>query len=344
MALPIRATLEDVQQTCNYLANKPTGATSKEIKSVLGEKLSDARRLLALKTWSLITETEDGHYKVTDEGRSCLKSEQNRIEILKQVIRSTPAYLAIVERAAHRNEDSLSTNDVASHWHDHFKDQVGDSEDSIKEQTMCFFQLAGGAGLGTLIVGRRGAPTRFTFNMSALKNFATVSSSAPDPAETPKKDEVPLSQTDMSRTGQGIFIAHGKNKKPLEQLKKILDQFKIPYKIAVDEPNLGRPISGKVRDIMHACNCAILIFSADEEFRDKDGKTIWRPSENVVYELGATGFLYDNRIVIMKEDGVTLSTNFRDIGYISFAHDQLDAKTMDILKELIGFEIVKIST
>ena len=94
---------------------------------------------------------------------------------------------------------------------------------------------------------------------------------------------------------------------------------------------------------MESCNCAILIFSADEEFKDKEGNVIWRPSENVVYELGASGYLYDNRIVIMKEDAVHFPSNFRDIGYISFEKDKLSAKTMDILKELIGFGIVRIS-
>jgi predicted nucleotide-binding protein len=123
--------------------------------------------------------------------------------------------------------------------------------------------------------------------------------------------------------GQGIFIAHGKNKKPLKQLKGILEQFKIPYMVAIDEPNLGRPISGKVRGIMESCNCAILIFTADEEFQDKEGNSIWRPSENVVFELGATGYLYDNRIVIMKEDGVTFPSNFSDIGYVSFEKDKI---------------------
>ena len=37
-------------------------------------------------------------------------------------------------------------------------------------------------------------------------------------------------------------------------------------------------------------------------------------------------------------------TNLRDLGYISCAKDQLEAKSMDVLKELIGFGIVKIST
>jgi len=163
-------------------------------------------------------------------------------------------------------------------------------------------------------------------------------------------DEKLLSTEERDKTqvkmelGQGIFIAHGKNKKPLEQLKKILDQFKIPYKVAIDEPNLGRPIGTKVKEIMQSCNCAILIFTADEEFFDNQGKSIWRPSENVVYELGASSYLYGNRIVILKEERVEFPTNFRDIGYISFANDQLEAKSMDLLKELIGFGIVKIST
>ncbi len=215
-----------------------------------------------------------------------------------------------------------------------------------------------------MIIGRRGAPTRFSFNTAALAQFVgaappsikdaptstpaatTTSQLTPDTEKgdiTPRTTPSPGAGT-VPRTGQGIFIAHGKNKKPLEQLKKILEQFKIPYKIAIEEPNLGRPISGKVRDIMESCNCAILVFTADEELKTKAGETIWRPSENVVYELGASGYLYDNRIVIMKEEGVTFPANFKDIGYISFDKDQLDAKAMDILKELIGFGIVKVST
>ena len=42
-----------------------------------------------------------------------------------------------------------------------------------------------------------------------------------------------------------VFIAHGKNRTPLDQLKKALDQFKVKYAVAVDEPNKGRPISKK---------------------------------------------------------------------------------------------------
>ena len=140
-----------------------------------------------------------------------------------------------------------------------------------------------------------------------------------------------------------IFIAHGKNKRPLEQLKKVLDKFKISYKIAEEEPNQGRPISNKVRETISTCHSAILIFTADEELRDLEGNPVYRPSENVVHELGACSLQFGQRIVIFKEDSIQLPTNVRDIGYISFEKDHLDSKASELIQELIGFGILKIT-
>lgn len=357
MTLPIRTTLEDIIELCEYLSTKPTGATIKEAKSVLDKKRLDTRKINAMIFWGLIEE-ENNRLKLTPEGRECSKGEAERIDILSSIIRRIPPYTAIIERTAHRHEDSLSTVDVGAHWHDHFKSDVSESERVLKDQAVCFFHLVSGASLGTIIPGRKGATTRISFVSDAISKYVAGDKmdmkveeeregEPPPGAEAQDQEEqqtIPPSQIIKKTLGQGIFIAHGKNKDPLEKLKKILGQFKIPYKVAIEEPSLGRPISSKVREIMNSCNCAILIFTTDEEFRDVEGNTIWRPSENVVHELGAAAYLYDNRIVIMKEEGVEFPSNFKDIGYISFKKDQLDAKTMDILKELIGFGIVKIST
>jgi predicted nucleotide-binding protein len=196
--------------------------------------------------------------------------------------------------------------------------------------------------------------TRLQFDSKALQEIMNSPNLEPGNSEQRAEDPKRSKMSEVVKTidpdggapalGQGIFVAHGKNKKPLEQLKKILDQFKIPYRVAVDEPNLGRPISTKVKETMQACNCAVLIFSADEEFKKTDGTSIWRPSENVAYELGASGYLYANRIVIVKEASVELPSNFSDLGHISFEKDNLEAKSMDVLRELIGFGIVKVST
>lgn len=360
MALPIRTTIDDIREVCRYFATKPTGATVSEAKAVLDPKRLDGRKLTALKFWLLIDEQEDGKLKLTPDGRRLAKGGEDEREVLLSVIRRVPAYSAIIERAAHRHEDSLDTTEVAAHWYDHFRNDVSSNDKILNDEAVCFFHVAAGASLGTVIAGRKGKATRFSFLAEALRAYisggvtpmATESTTVAVEADTEEiagedsTTHAPLApeQPTITTLGQGIFIAHGKNKKPLDQLKKILDEFHITYKVAVDEPNLGRPISGKIREIMHACNCAILIFTADEEFRDLSGNTIWRPSENVVYELGAAAFLYDNRIVILKEAGVTFPSNFSDLGHISFEKDQLDAKAMEVFKELVGFRILKIST
>lgn len=143
-----------------------------------------------------------------------------------------------------------------------------------------------------------------------------------------------------------VFIAHGKNRTPLDQLKKALDQFKVKYAVAVDEPNKGRPISKKVANLMEdECSSGIFIFTADERFvrETDDGPVeVWRPSENVIYELGAASILYDNRIVIFKEKGVSFPTDFSDLGYIEFEKDQLVAELGSLFSELVGLDILEV--
>jgi predicted nucleotide-binding protein len=157
-------------------------------------------------------------------------------------------------------------------------------------------------------------------------------------------EEASASQLQKQRSDKNaIFLGHGKNKKPLEQLKHILDQYKIPYKVAIQEPNVFRPISQKVADTMKECGAAILLITADEEFKDASDQTFWRPSENVVYELGAASVLYGGKIIIFKEDGVVFPTNFRDIGYIPFDKDALSSKTNELFAELIAFGLIKVT-
>ncbi len=153
-------------------------------------------------------------------------------------------------------------------------------------------------------------------------------------------DSTPLSRKDPKNA---IFVGHGKNKTPLQQLEKFLTEYKIPHKVAIEEASKGRPISQKVADIMNECGAAIIIFTADEEFKRPTGETIFRPSENAVFELGAAGALYGSRIVIFKEAGVDFPSNFRDIGYIEFEKDKLDAKVNELFRELISFKLLTVS-
>lgn len=144
-----------------------------------------------------------------------------------------------------------------------------------------------------------------------------------------------------------VFIAHGKNRAPLEELKQMLNKFKVPYAVSVDEPHRGRPISAKVAGLMsNECSSGIFIFTADEKFLvendDGDPEEVWRPSENVVYELGAASVLYDRRIVIFKQKGVVFPSDFSDLGYIDFESGKLAEKTGDLFSELVALDILEV--
>ena len=168
----------------------------------------------------------------------------------------------------------------------------------------------------------------------------------PDPshvkAEPDALPENPTRAVDIRPIPMQVFIAHGRSKKPLDQLKQILNEWQVPFVVAVDEPNVGRPISAKVADLMRACTAGIFIFTADDEFQDAQGEAVFRPSQNVIYGLGAASLLYGQKIVIFKERGVSFPTDFRDLGWIEFDRDSLDAKAMELLRELIALKAIKL--
>ena len=140
-----------------------------------------------------------------------------------------------------------------------------------------------------------------------------------------------------------IFVAHGKDTKPLDQLENILRQFKVNYTTAVSEPNAGQPVSEKVATLMKESTSGIFIFTADERTTDEEGNEVWRPSQNVVFELGAASVLYGKKIVILKEEDVSFASNFNDLAYIPFKKDHLGDKTANLMLELIALGFIQIT-
>src|SRR3954463_10240478 len=128
VALPIRTTMADVISITSYLSSKPMGATPNEAKAVLESGVLDGRKISAYKFWWLIEETE-GRLKLTERGRTAGKNKgANVAQAMLEVVRNTPAYAAIVERAIHRDEFTFTAVEVATHWHEHFRQVASANE------------------------------------------------------------------------------------------------------------------------------------------------------------------------------------------------------------------------
>lgn len=149
-------------------------------------------------------------------------------------------------------------------------------------------------------------------------------------------------QPAQSQDRRDLLVLHGRDKDALNQLTSILNEFNIPYKIAEREANQGRPISQKIADIFRQCGAAILLFTPDETLYDKSGNEIWRPSENVVFELGAASFAYGSKIIVIKHETIKFASNYQDIGYISFGDDGLNSKALEVIRELIALKMLRL--
>jgi predicted nucleotide-binding protein len=194
--------------------------------------------------------------------------------------------------------------------------------------------VAGDSGVTSPDGGEESPPD--TADRSAGQAMAETPPAAPDEMPPAGSLNVPVSN-------RQFFVAHGRDKTALSQLQSILKDLDIPYVVAEEEPNVGRPISEKIADLMRSCSAGIFIFSGDEEVTDPNGLTVKRPRPNVVYELGAASFQYGQRIVIFKERGVEFPTDFRDLGYIEYDKGLLSAKSMELLRELIMLKAVKVT-
>lgn len=162
-----------------------------------------------------------------------------------------------------------------------------------------------------------------------------------DEADSPPDDDAPPAPAAPAEPRK-IFVAHGRKHDALDAIKKALDRLKVPYVVALDEPHAGRPISEKVAQLMKGCSAGIFIFTPDEVFTSEEGDKIYRPSENVIFELGAGSVLWGRKIVILKEESVYFPSDYRDIGYVPFSMGNLASIQSNLLMELIGLDFVKL--
>lgn len=354
--LPIRTTLEDVEALCRYLMTKPTGATTAEAKSVLDEKILDGRKISALKFWGFI-EDGSGKMQLTERGRLIAKDKgARRAEALRAVVTTIKPYVGLIERVIHRGESAYSAVEVGSYWHQHFKSDSSDSDKILNDQAVCFFQVAEGADLGRLVVGRRGQPTRFEFdtdNCRALieggdykelpNNLDAEQVASPSAQKTPDGSEKAVEGPSASRSDavigiRRVFITHGKNRKILDQIKELVTFGKFEPVVAEDRETAAKPVPDKVMDEMRNCQAAVIHVGLEGMLFDKDHKEHPQINANVLIEIGAAMALYRRNFILLVEDGVKLPSNLQGLYECRYSGNELNMPaTMKLLKAFSEF-------
>ena len=350
MSLPIRTRLDDIEAVCSYLVTKPTGATLAEAKAVIDKRRLDGRKLAALRFWGLVDEDSD-KLKITDRGRQAVKnSGSSRSEVLREVVREVEPYAAIVQRIVFRQEGAITATDVAAHWHEHFRADVGELDKTLNDQAVCFFHIAQGADLGTLIVGRKGLGTRFDFDVDIARAFVEMPTTtgeihpsddlqqAADEREGASLPDEPTVASDSPSSNNRIFITHGENKKILGQVKELVTYGKFEPVVAIEHETPAKPVPQKVMSDMRSCRAAVIHVGAETVLYDEDGKEVAQINGNVLIEIGAAMALYDDNFVLLVEEGLELPSNLQGLYECRYAGDELNMRaTMKLLKAFNAF-------
>ena len=358
--------INDVDSWTAYLRTKPAGTTPKEAEGVLGRSVTDGRKISGLVSWGLM-QREGDKVTLTAEGRSyAMGSSHVKTRLLSAIVLNHSPYLGTLEWAAHNNIETMTSADVVARWLDYYRGEVGsDNETSLNRMAVCFFYLLQGAGIGNLIIGRRGLPTRFDVDLESAKELVHKHGLLPelvrgdleeveesifvankrneqgDTLEEPRLI-VPLEEEDLGGDLldeiEYVFVGHGKNQQILDQVKELLTYGRYIPVVAEEEETTAVPVPRKVLAAMRRSQAGVINVSADEQITDGDGKVRFTINQNVLTEIGAAFVLYDEKVVLLTDRRVELPSNLQGIYRCEYQGDSLDFEaTMRLLKALNRF-------
>ena len=361
MSLPCVTRPEDVKAIVKYLSTKPSGATLKDVKAVMGPKIIDFRKIAAFQTFGVINREGSQIRLTSDVGRNLARvsTEEEFSWILLEQVARIPAYRGCLEWAYHQGLSELPASEVGAHWHDNYREELAtDSDKEIALRAVCFLQFAAVGGLGNFVTGRRGQESRLIIHSEALESFVTkgpVPQMMPE-TEQPYELEVggrqqtaaPPDEKEKARRAAVVipvstplvFISHSKNKKIVEQIKTMLDLAGLECEIATEEETTAIPVHDKVLSAMRKCTSAIICVTADKS--EKGGDETYDINQNVLIEIGSAFVLYNKKVVLVWDKRIPIPSNLQGLYRCEFTGDELSwSEGMKLMKALNKFKSEK---
>ena len=162
----------------------------------------------------------------------------------------------------------------------------------------------------------------------------TVETITPE-TENPISLASPSSNTSIANNKK-VFITHGKNKKFVEPIKKLLSFGEMEAVVSVEKQSVSQPVPEKVMNDMRECGAAIIHVEDELTLLDKDAHEHVMLNPNVLIEIGAAMALYKKRFILLVKDGVKLPSNLQGLYEVRYAGESLDGDATIKLLEAIN--------
>lgn len=133
-----------------------------------------------------------------------------------------------------------------------------------------------------------------------------------------------------------VFLSYAKkSQKIASKLKDFLIALGAVPLDMFEMPNISMSIEEKINSYLNSSNCAIIIYTGEDTLLSGEKRA--RP--NLDHEMGliSNSESIGNRIILLKENGVNLPTNYQQRAYISFKKNYFCEIFIPLIRELKGF-------
>lgn len=159
-----------------------------------------------------------------------------------------------------------------------------------------------------------------------------------DPIQAARHADVPMERTPKHHAkSKAIFIGHIGESSAAKYVASMLEDFGIDtFSPQIPDDDAGLLVPQEVSMAMRESNAAILIFGS--------GDDSWSSRDKMIGMLGAASVLFEDRVVMLHEDGAGLSINLDPLNHVDFDPDRPGESGMNLLRALHRAGVIRVST
>ncbi len=166
-----------------------------------------------------------------------------------------------------------------------------------------------------------------------LKRVATempTSYIAQPKVDSPARSEPPVSE-------KSVFIGHIGDSDAADYVVSMLDEFGIhTASPKIPEDDAGLLVPQEVSQAMRDSRAAVLVF--------RSGDDAWSSRDKMIGMLGASSVLFNDRVVLLHEDGERMSISLDGLSHIDFDHERPGESGMNLLVALHKAGVINVTT
>lgn len=156
------------------------------------------------------------------------------------------------------------------------------------------------------------------------------------PYETGEELDARAPNTQDTDPPKAIFIGHIGDSVAANYVVSMLDEFGIgTTSPLISDDNDGLLVSKGVSKAMRESSAAVLVFRSSDN--------AWSSRDKMIGMLGAASVLFDDRIVMLQEDGARMSISSEGISHIEFDHERPGESGMNLLVALHKAGVINVS-